>query len=327
MDWYNAAARTQIKTPQLGLIGDYAGYYPPLETSQLLGQYTSFDDLGLTIESYWGEQWYGPISTDNSAFFKHSNTENSRTYTFEDAKGWDMRYNDGQFTLTLQEQKLGKFYFEMLWYNAASQTTLALADGTELITAHGYFPPLPDQKSFIGEYNSIDDIVISMNTLWRDGWFGPVYDDDQAFFSVEQTSDTSWTFTFEDAANFDSAYNDGAFEITMVPNKQEYLFKMNWYNAAGQTEIYVNGEKVADYHGYYPELEPAISLGEFASIDDIDVQIKTYWHDAWYGPVSSNNDAHFKRQPLTNGVQYTFEDAVMFNKGYDDGQFSIYRKP
>lgn len=327
MDWYNAAARTLIKTPQSGVVGDYIGYFPQLDKPILLGQYTSLDNIDLSIESYWGEHWYGPISINNQDFFKQFNTANSRTYTFEDAKGWDMRYNDGQFTLNLEEQKRGKFYFEMLWYNAASETTLTLADGTELITAHGYFPTLPDQKSYIGEFNSVDDIVITMNTLWRDGLYGPVYDDDQDFFKVEQTSDTSWTFTFEDAANFDSAYNDGAFEITMVPNKQEYLFEMNWYNAAGQTEIYVNGEKVADYHGYYPELAPAISLGEFSSIEDIDIEIKTYWHDAWYGPVSSENNAHFIRRTLANGMQYTFEDAVLFNNGYDDGQFTIYRKP
>jgi hypothetical protein len=108
----------------------------------------------------------------------------------------------------------GYYYFQLCWYYAASYTDIYLDEPYDMYIGQYYgYHPSPGNRISLGYFNTNDEIVIKIETNWHNTDYGPEYSTDTDFFKIDNLSENGWCFTFEDAADVDSGYNDGRFII------------------------------------------------------------------------------------------------------------------
>lgn len=124
-------------------------------------------------------------------------------------------------------------------------------------------------------------------------------------------------------------YPDAFNTFTGVKQTGNHYFKLNWYNAAAVTTVTMISpihKELKTVTGYYPDTGSPIYLGWFDKDDDIILEIKSYWHSAWYGPVDTYDKSYVRATETANGWKFTFEDAVGYDMRYNDGEFEVYKQ-
>ncbi|GEM_PF-1081587 len=102
MLYFNASGCTrlyyQVNDGEPKFLGEFVGplrklAFAPIEIKGL----KRGDRVRFIEKTYWNGSWYGPIGSDNGNFFKVKGGNGVYRFSFEDAAGFDMAYNDGEF--------------------------------------------------------------------------------------------------------------------------------------------------------------------------------------------------------------------------------------
>ncbi len=109
------------------------------------------------------------------------------------------------------------WYFKMAWFNAAACSRIYYSvnggDPRFLVEYAGIKPPANAAIPIKG-LNEGDSVVFYIKTHYY-RWYKMIPSTDMKHFKVKRISNYKYYYRFEDAASYDSAYNDGAFYFYM----------------------------------------------------------------------------------------------------------------
>ncbi len=120
--------------------------------------------------------------------------------------------------------------------------------------------------------------------------------------------------------------------ITISDVSRPWYFKMDWFNAAACSRIFVqvNNQRprfLVEFLGPHPPTGAPIRIDGLRPGDRVKFLVKTHWHDRIYGPVDSGNNRFFSvTQKGANLYYFQFEDAAGYDMAKNDGAFYFYQE-
>lgn len=155
-------------------------------------------------------------------------------FSFEELYRCSTMPKDENFRGEVKIDEDGDWYFKMLKIDASRCTRIyyKLNNGDKkfIIESVGPYPPTP-APILLGNFKKGDRIIFIINTY--DGkWLKEVNSTDKDFFKFNKTGENRYCYMYEDVANFDHKYNDGAFSFYKIgfglpPNRKINILKYN----------------------------------------------------------------------------------------------------